>query len=99
MCRDKDLNLKGQRDLAIWERNMLVLFLAKVLNLDKKNNGCGYYIDKKTDSTVISLCDGQVTFKVPNDFDLGTLPKIINNHDGHTNRKMWQNIRKFCNSK
>ncbi len=41
---------------------------------------------------VLSVDDGTLTFHVPDDFDLGNLPEIIPNWDGHTTEEKWQYV-------
>lgn len=104
----ESLSLKEQLDGAYWERNMLALMLAHMLNrqaiteqrrfygstIDKYNLPCGYYVHGEWEgwSRVISLNNGEVTFHVPDDFDLGNLPRIDNNWDGHTTEEKWNRV-------
>jgi hypothetical protein len=56
---------------------------------------CGWYIHGEWEgwSRVISLFDGQYTFHIPDDFDLGNkLPQIEPNWDGHTTYKKWEGM-------
>jgi hypothetical protein len=59
---------------------------------------CGWYFD--TDNNwdgwhrVISLDDGTITFHIPDEFELGNLPEIKANWDGHTTRQKWDRIAK-----
>ena len=74
-----------ERDIAYFERNMLALFIAR-------NTGGGWYRDPAASegfSRVISCMNGSATFHVPDDFDLGDLPEIMPNWDGHTTRQKW----------
>lgn len=50
-------------------------------------------------SRVISLNEGRVTFHIPDDFDLGTLPEIESNWDGHTTEEKWLNLMELCGCK
>jgi hypothetical protein len=72
-----------------WERNMLALLLAN------KTDGSGWYCDEnsKRNKRVISINHGQITFHVPDDFDLGDLPEIENDWDGHSSEEKWSRVR------
>lgn len=65
-----------------------------------KNWPCGWYRHEGEGfedwSKVISIANGKFTFHVPNDFDLGELPEIKPNWDGHTTEEKWKNIMKIC---
>lgn len=41
---------------------------------------------------MLSLEDGKITFHVPDSFDIGNLPKIEPNWDGHTTEEKWRRI-------
>ena len=41
---------------------------------------------------VLSLDGGRLTFHIPDDFEVGDLPQINNNWDGHTTQKKWERI-------
>jgi hypothetical protein len=41
---------------------------------------------------VLSLDDGSITFHIPDDFDVGSLPEIKRNWDGHTTEAKWRMI-------
>lgn len=90
---------KEAKDLAYWERNMLALLLAVILN-KYTNTVNGWYEHNEEGyegfSRVISLMDGKITFHVPDDFDLGFLPKIKPNWDGHTTEEKWKFVAKLC---
>jgi len=43
---------------------------------------------------VLTLEDGAITFHIPDDFDVGNLPEIRNNWDGHTTEQKWERILK-----
>lgn len=59
---------------------------------------CGWYLHGEWEgwSRVISLFDGKITFHVPDDFDMGTLPQIEPNWDKHTTEEKWLRIMKRC---
>jgi hypothetical protein len=97
------------KDGAYWERNMLALLLAKELN-EKVEGGfvvggqrvvvAGWYPHQGEPwegwSRVISLYHGRVTFHVPDDFDLGGLPQIEPNWDGHSTEEKWKYVMEEC---
>lgn len=84
------------KDGAYWERNMLALQLAMFMNdvagpLIAAVPGyypCGWYNDTDNNwegwKRVISINNGSITFHIPDDFDVGNLPEIEPNWDGHT---------------
>lgn len=82
------------KDGAYWECNMLALLLAKVMNESSNWGKCGWYVHGEWEgwTRVISLNDGKITFHVPDDFDLGDLPQIEPNWDGHTTEEKWLQI-------
>jgi len=59
---------------------------------------CGWYNHTIGEgwSRAISLFDGRMTFHVPDDFDLGNLPQIEPNWDGHTTEDKWLRSMKKC---
>ena len=97
---------------AYWERNMLALDYAFRVNAVMKlafaamhapvpqECLCGWFAD--TDNNwdgwhrVISLNGGEMCFHIPDDFDIGTLPEIEKNWDGHTTRQKWNRVAKNC---
>lgn len=95
---------KEQKDGAYWERNMLVLFVANMLNYftETKNNRCGWYFDTENNwdgwKRVISLCNGKYCFHIPDDFEIiGDIPQIEPNWDGHTTKEKYENMIKSMN--
>lgn len=86
-------SIEEQKDGAYWERNMLALMLAHVMP-----NGGWYYGEPRYDgwSRVISIASGTFTFHVPDAFDLGTLPQIAPNWDGHTTEAKWNHAMLMC---
>lgn len=98
------------KDGAYWERNMLALYIAKIINIhriarfdvDLKPN-CGWYYDTDNNwdgwKRVISIHDGWMTFHIPDDFDVGDLPEIKPNWDGHTTEDKWERVMKQCGCK
>jgi len=59
---------------------------------------CGWYVHGEWEgwSRVISLFDGQMTFHIPDDFDLGNLPQVEPNWDGHGTMDKWLRSMKKC---
>lgn len=97
------------KNLAYWERNMLALLLANQLNdtkvakeqrLYQGRSYCGWYEHQGEGfegwSRVVSLNNGSVSFHVPDSFDLGDLPEIQPNWDGHTTEEKWNRIKAIC---
>lgn len=97
------------KNLAYWERNMLALLLAEHLNDTKEAKEqrlyqgkpyCGWYQHQGEGfegwSRVVSLNNGSVSFHVPDSFDLGDLPEIQPNWDGHTTEEKWNRIKAIC---
>ena len=112
---NENMTVEEQMNGAYWERNMLALMLANILNkqaikeqfryfgreLTEYDLPCGYYIHGEWPgwSRVVSINNGEITFHVPDDFDLGDLPKIEPNWNGHTTEEKWQYIMKLCGIK
>ncbi|AGR46961.1 hypothetical protein SHANETTE_61 [Bacillus phage Shanette] len=59
---------------------------------------CGWYNHTIGEgwSRAISLFDGRMTFHVPDDFDLGNLPQIEPNWDGHSTEDKWLRVMRKC---
>lgn len=84
-----------EANLSYWERNVLALRYAE-----------GWYNDDvvKTDDPpfesprfegwrrVLSLEKGSITFHIPDNFEVGNLPEIERNWDGHTTEDKWKMI-------
>ena len=99
-----ELTDKETADLAYWERNMLALRYADGWYFDDvpANDPKGRPIDGLffADShprfqgwrRVLSLDAGKITFHIPDDFDVGDLPQIKPNWDGHTTEEKWRRI-------
>ena len=71
-----------EREIAYAERNLLALGVAD-----------GWYIDPNGSpwfSRVLSIKNGRMTFHIPDDFDVGNLPQIEPNWDGHTTEEKWR---------
>jgi hypothetical protein len=102
------------KDIGYWERNMLALQLAMFMNDVTRNimglaqtvpdyYPCGWYNDTDNNwdgwKRVISINNGGTTFHIPDDFDVGNLPQIEPNWDGHTTRQKWEQIMQQCGCK
>lgn len=94
---------------AYWERNMLAALLVIVYNhwttceTGEKKDDAGWYKHEGEGfegwSRVISFNSGAFTFHVPDDFDLGKLPQIEPNWNGHTTEEKWNQIMRVCGIK
>jgi hypothetical protein len=101
---EEGMSLEEQKNGAYWERNMLALLLANYMNWSEKDinkTPCGWYLHGEWEgwSRVISIGNGGITFHVPDDFDLGDLPQIEPNWDGHTTEEKWNNVMLWCGVK
>lgn len=92
---------KETSDLAYWERNMLALHFAE----GWYNDDITIFDDDANDPKVlikspclegwrrvITLDGGKITFHIPDDFDVGDLPEVERNWDGHTTEEKWRRI-------
>lgn len=79
------MSVEETKDLAYWERNVLALKYADGYYEDHDNNYEGWL-------RVMSLEGGKITFHIPDDFEIGNLPLIDANWDGHTTAEKWQRI-------
>lgn len=79
---------KEQKDGAYWERNMIALRFADGWYYDTDNNWEGWL-------RVLSLDGGRMCFHIPDSFDVGNLPQIQPNWDGHTTREKWLRVMKM----
>ena len=102
------MSQKEQKDGAYFERNMLALLLAKESNREYntgnphyKSPVSGWYIHGEWEgwARVISLYNGKYTFHVPDDFDMGDLPQIEPNWDGHSTKEKWERVADKCKIK
>jgi hypothetical protein len=82
---NKEMSDKETADLAYWERNTLALHFADGYYEDHENAYPGWL-------RVLSLDGGAITFHIPDDFNVGDLPKIKKNWDGHTTYDKWSRI-------
>jgi hypothetical protein len=95
------MSAEETKNFAYWERNMLVLVAAKVQNFWRDISVehdrtidipvCGWYTHGAWEgwSRVISLFGGAMTFHIPDDFEVGNLPEIEPNWDGHSTELKW----------
>ncbi len=72
-------------DGAYWERNLLALNYAEGWYNDDVSNFPGW-------RRVLSLDEGRIAFHIPDTFEVGTLPEIKPNWDGHTTKEKWLRI-------
>lgn len=77
------MTAEQERDIAYMERNLLALGVADGWYVDPDNNWPGF-------SRVLSLAGGAMTFHIQDDFDVGDLPQIVPNWDGHTTEQKWR---------
>lgn len=91
--------LEEQKNGAYWERNMLALLLAHVMNNFNRNKEgpvCGWHPHEGEGfegwSRIISIGNGDITFHVPDDFVLGSIPRIEPNWNGHTTEEKWNMV-------
>lgn len=77
---------------AYWERNMVALAFADGWYYDKENNWDGW-------KRVLSCKNGTMCFHIPDDFEVGSLPEIKPNWDGHSTRQKWDRVAKEKNIK
>lgn len=73
------------KELAYYERNMVALRYADGWYYDTENNWDGW-------KRVLSLDNGQMTFHIPDDFNVGNLKQIEPNWDGHSTEEKWARI-------
>jgi hypothetical protein len=80
-----NMSVEETKDLAYWERNVLALKYADGFYRDTQNNYPGWL-------RVMSLEGGKITFHIPDEFEVGNLPEIEPNWDGHTTEQKWQRV-------
>ncbi len=93
------MSAEQTKDLAYWERNVLALHFAEgwynddVLFTPVPGDGQPAMVPRyKGWRRVLSLDNGRITFHVADDFDVGNLPEIVRNWDGHTTEQKWRRI-------
>lgn len=101
------------KDLAYWERNMLALRYADGWYNDDAPWTPESHAEAAKHRLVIgstnvpryegwrrvlSLDGGKMTFHIPDNFEVGTLPEITPNWDGHTTEEKWARVleRRLC---
>lgn len=84
-----EMSDKEQKDLAYWERNTLALHFAQGWYNDDVEPGKPRFTGWRR---ALSLLNGSITFHVPDDYDVGNLPQIKPNWDGHSTPVKWRNI-------
>lgn len=82
------------KDLAYWERNVLALRYADGWYNDDIEKGLTDAWGPRYNGwrRVLSLDGGRITFHIPDDFEVGDLPQIEPNWDGHTTEEKWARI-------
>ena len=87
------------KDVAYWERNMLALLYADgwyyddVMFTPVPGVGESAMVPRYRGwRRVLSLEGGRVTFHIPDDFCVGSLPQIEQNWDGHTTEEKWRTV-------
>jgi len=90
----KGMSHKETQELAYWERNMLALKYADGWYNDYVLVDLGMRKAPRYEGwlRVLSLEGGRITFHIPDDFDVGNLPEIQPNWDGHTTEQKWSRI-------
>lgn len=99
---------KETADLAYWERNCLALHFADGWYYDDVPIDWAPDAAEKAAKLVyglishrarfqgwrrvLSISRGRITFHIPDDFNVGDLPAIEPNWDGHTTEEKWRGI-------
>lgn len=102
------MSVEATKDLAYWERNMLALRYADGwYNDDVATGFSDADVAKAAERNmvlpesrpryqgwrrVLTLEAGTITFHIPDDFDVGNLPEVAPNWDGHTTEAKWRRI-------
>ena len=79
------LTAEEERDVAYAERNLLALWYADGWYNDDQSAFPGW-------RRVLSLQYGSMCFHIPDDFDVGRLPEIKPNWNGHSTRDKWTRV-------
>lgn len=98
-----EMSHKETADLAYWERNMLALRYADgwynddvdVIQEDEYGDAAPTFKMQprfKGWRRVLSLDGGAITFHIPDEFNVGNLPEIQCNWDGHTTEEKWLRV-------
>lgn len=91
-CWKSGMTPREGQDIAYMERNLLALCIADGWYYDTDNNWEGY-------KRVLTIGEGQMCFHIPDDFDVGNLPQVKPNWDGHTTEEKWRIVFKHFNIK
>ncbi len=84
---------KETADLAYWERNVLALYFADGWYNDDVVKTQDFYGPRYSGwRRVLTFDSGRITFHIPDDFDVGVLPLVEPNWDGHTTEEKWTRI-------
>lgn len=108
-----DMNDKDTADLACWERNVMALYFADhsrgdgwynddvedASDVNMKTGECKAVPRFDGWRRTISLKNGSITFHVPDSFDVGNLPQIERNWDGHSTHEKWRRMLAECGIK
>lgn len=84
---NENLSKDEELKIAYQERNLLALKYADGWYFDTDNNWDGWH-------RVLSLDEGACCFHIPDDFNVGNLPQIGANWDGHTTKEKWVTVLK-----
>ncbi len=95
-----EMSDKDTADLAYWERNCLALYYADGWYDDdvaREDDVFGSEFNIVSPRypgwrRVLTLEYGRITFHIPDDFDVGTLPEARPNWDGHTTEEKWRRV-------
>jgi len=95
---DPSMSVEETKDLAYWERNMLALRYADGWYPDVVVSPASMGVlpimvpRYRGWRRVLSLEGGSITFHIPDDFDVGNLPQIEPNWDGHSTEEKWRRV-------
>lgn len=93
-----EMSVEDTKDLAYWERNVLALHYADGWYNDDIPLNREHFEEPQSAPRypgwrrVLTLEGGAITFHIPNDFDVGNLPEVAPNWDGHTTEEKWRRI-------
>lgn len=96
-CWKDGMSDEDSKNLAYWERNMLALKVADGwYNDDVWTDANDELVPRFTGwRRVLSCFDGSMCFHIPDDFEVGNLPMIGRNWDGHTTIEKWSRVAAF----
>jgi hypothetical protein len=99
-----EMTLEETKDLGYFERNALALHYADGWYNDLVHVSQTVHEGEVPDfkaalvprylgwTRVLTLDGGKITFHIPDDFDVGDLPLVAPNWDGHTTEEKWRRI-------